>query len=146
MSVVNSCRETPGPIPNPEAKPAHADGTATGRLWESKSPPTPNKNKQLHIAINKKETVNPVSFFLYFAILLTMDQKQISYVVDQVEQGILGLEGVDKLLAYLDSLHPDDLAGVDFLVDRMFEEERNQIWELTETLKEFLADLKECQK
>ncbi|MDU2586627.1 MAG: hypothetical protein E7C83_05715, partial [Corynebacterium sp.] len=25
-----------------EAKPAHADGTATGRLWESKSPPTPN--------------------------------------------------------------------------------------------------------
>lgn len=64
----------------------------------------------------------------------------------QVEQGILGLEGVDKLLAYLDSLHPDDLAGVDFLVDRMFEEERNQIWELTEALKEFLADLKECQK
>ena len=48
-----------------------------------------------------------------------MDQKQISYVADQVEQGILGLEGVDKLLAYLDSLHPDDLAGVDFLVDRM---------------------------
>ena len=43
LSVVNSCRETPGPIPNPEAKPAHADGTATGRLWESKSPPTPNK-------------------------------------------------------------------------------------------------------
>ena len=75
-----------------------------------------------------------------------MDQEQISYVADQVEQGILGLEGVDKLLAYLDSLHPDDLAGVDFLVDRMFEEERNQIWELTEALKEFLADLKECQK
>ena len=46
-----------------------------------------------------------------------MDQKQISYVADQVEQGILGLEGVDKLLAYLDSLHPDDLVGVDFLVD-----------------------------
>ena len=46
LSVVNSYRETPGPIPNPEAKPVHADGTATGRLWESKSPPTPN-NKQL---------------------------------------------------------------------------------------------------
>ena len=75
-----------------------------------------------------------------------MDQKQISYVADRVEQGILGLEGVDKLLAYLDSLHPDDLVGVDFLVDRMFEEERNQIWDLTESLKEFLADLKECQK
>lgn len=40
LSVVNSDRETPGPIPNPEAKPARADGTATGRLWESKLPPT----------------------------------------------------------------------------------------------------------
>ena len=47
LSVVNSCRETPGPIPNPEAKPAHADGTATGRLWESKSPPTPNNKHNL---------------------------------------------------------------------------------------------------
>ena len=45
LSVANSSRETPGPIPNPEAKPARADGTATGRLWESKKPPTPN-NKQ----------------------------------------------------------------------------------------------------
>ena len=45
LSVVYSYRETPGPIPNPEAKPVRADGTATGRLWESKSPPTPN-NKQ----------------------------------------------------------------------------------------------------
>ena len=42
LSVANSSRETPGPIPNPEAKPARADGTATGRLWESKKPPTPN--------------------------------------------------------------------------------------------------------
>ena len=42
LSVVYSYRETPGPIPNPEAKPVRADGTATGRLWESKSPPTPN--------------------------------------------------------------------------------------------------------
>ena len=75
-----------------------------------------------------------------------MDQKQISNVVGKLEEGILSLEGVDKLLAYLDSLHPDDLAGVDFLVDRMFEDERNQIWDLMESLKEFLADLKECQK
>ncbi|MHC2547955.1 hypothetical protein ACUW9K_001721, partial [Corynebacterium hesseae] len=29
-------------------KPANADGTATGRLWESKKPPTPNNNKQLN--------------------------------------------------------------------------------------------------
>ena len=43
LSVAYSSRETPGPIPNPEAKPARADGTATGRLWESKKPPTPNK-------------------------------------------------------------------------------------------------------
>lgn len=75
-----------------------------------------------------------------------MDQRQISTVVEQVEQGIQGLKDVDKLLAYLDSLHPDELGGVEFLVDRMFEEERNQIWELTETLKEFLTDLKEYQK
>ena len=58
LSVVNSCRETPGPIPNPEAKPAHADGTATGRLWESKSPPTPNNNKQQNTETTGKETVN----------------------------------------------------------------------------------------
>ncbi|MCZ9297168.1 hypothetical protein, partial [Corynebacterium yonathiae] len=84
--------------------------------------------------------------FFCFASLKRMDQAQISTVVEQVEQGIQGLQDVDKLLAYLDSLHPDDLGGVEFLVDRMFEQERNQIWELTEPLKEFLADLKECQK
>ena len=49
LSVAYSSRETPGPIPNPEAKPANADGTATGRLWESKKPPTPNKtNNSIH--------------------------------------------------------------------------------------------------
>ena len=37
----HSCRETPGPIPNPEAKPAHADGTAPARVWESRTPPPP---------------------------------------------------------------------------------------------------------
>ena len=30
---------TPGPFPNPEAKPVCADGTAPGRVWESRSPP-----------------------------------------------------------------------------------------------------------
>ena len=55
LSVVNSCRETPGPIPNPEAKPANADGTATGRLWESKKPPTPNNTTTQYN--NKGETV-----------------------------------------------------------------------------------------
>ena len=32
-------RETPGPIPNPEAKPHSADGTAHGSVWESRTPP-----------------------------------------------------------------------------------------------------------
>ena len=31
--------ERPGPIPNPEVKPSSADGTATERLWESRTPP-----------------------------------------------------------------------------------------------------------
>src|SRR3954453_8786915 len=31
--------ETPGLIPNPEAKPSSADGTAPGRVWESRTPP-----------------------------------------------------------------------------------------------------------
>ena len=30
---------TPGPFPNPEAKSVSADGTAPGRVWESRSPP-----------------------------------------------------------------------------------------------------------
>src|SRR5690625_1809515 len=30
---------TPGPIPNPEAKTHSADGTAPGRVWESRTPP-----------------------------------------------------------------------------------------------------------
>ena len=32
-------RETPGPIPNPEAKPHSADGTARVTAWESRTPP-----------------------------------------------------------------------------------------------------------
>ena len=31
--------ETPGPIPNPEAKALHGDGTALERVWESSTPP-----------------------------------------------------------------------------------------------------------
>lgn len=42
LSVVNSYRETPGPIPNPEAKLIRADGTALGRVWESRSLPNFN--------------------------------------------------------------------------------------------------------
>jgi hypothetical protein len=35
----HSVRETPGSIPNPVAKPDSADGTALGRVWESRTPP-----------------------------------------------------------------------------------------------------------
>src|SRR4051812_27709244 len=31
--------ETPGHIPNPEAKPSSADGTAPDTVWESRTPP-----------------------------------------------------------------------------------------------------------
>ena len=39
VPVVTAERETPGPIPNPEAKPSSADGTATEGSWESRTPP-----------------------------------------------------------------------------------------------------------
>src|SRR3954469_20955667 len=35
----HSAGETPGPIPNPEAKTRSADGTAPGRGWEGRTPP-----------------------------------------------------------------------------------------------------------
>ena len=43
--------ETPGPIPNPEAKTWHGDGTAPDRVWESSTPPhhttrTPGRGQQ----------------------------------------------------------------------------------------------------
>ena len=39
VTAVIAKRETPGHIPNPEAKPFSADGTALGRVWESRTPP-----------------------------------------------------------------------------------------------------------
>src|SRR5919202_326831 len=39
LSVVVAEWGTPGPIPNPEAKPSSADGTAPARVWESRTPP-----------------------------------------------------------------------------------------------------------
>ena len=39
--------ETPGPIPNPEAKAWHGDGTAPDRVWESSTPPHPHLQKPL---------------------------------------------------------------------------------------------------
>ena len=41
----HSTGETPSTIPNLEAKPGSADGTATDRLWESRTPPQHNKTR-----------------------------------------------------------------------------------------------------
>ena len=41
----HSTGETPSTIPNLEAKPGSANGTATDRLWESRTPPQHNHNK-----------------------------------------------------------------------------------------------------
>jgi hypothetical protein len=38
-------RETPGSIPNPEAKPLSADGTALETGWESRTPPDNHSRK-----------------------------------------------------------------------------------------------------
>src|SRR5215218_6665701 len=38
-------RETPGHIPNPEAKPLSADGTALETGWESRTPPDNHSRK-----------------------------------------------------------------------------------------------------
>ena len=50
--------ETPGPIPNPEAKTWHGDGTAPGRVWESSTPPHPNLTGRGHHSV-------PPPFFTY---------------------------------------------------------------------------------
>lgn len=47
VRIISSCGdqslgETPGPIPNPEAKPWHGDGTMPERTWESSTPPQPH--------------------------------------------------------------------------------------------------------
>ena len=55
----DSVGETPGPIPNPEAKPDSADGTALARVWESRTPPTLNQ-----LAVGPLDYQGPHSFFL----------------------------------------------------------------------------------
>src|SRR4051794_24772663 len=40
--------ETPGPIPNPEAKPFSADGTAPGTVWESRTQPDNHSQQRAH--------------------------------------------------------------------------------------------------
>ena len=76
LSVVNSCRETPGPIPNPEAKPAHADGTATGRLWESKSPPTPNNKTKYYRSRRFTRPCSPTVFCVLHTLSKSLSHAQ----------------------------------------------------------------------
>ena len=75
MSVVDSGGETPGPIPNPEAKPARADGTAPGREWESRLPPT----QQLHTQtpVGKTQPVSPTGVFTYTHMIVVADNSNI---------------------------------------------------------------------
>ena len=54
--------ETPGPIPNPEAKPAYADGTALGRVWESKSPPTPQLKNEIGSVRHRSNSMRGAPF------------------------------------------------------------------------------------
>ena len=63
VSVVDGGGETPGPFPNPEAKPARADGTAPGREWESRLPPT---RKNLICCGTRHHTVIP---FLWVGVV-----------------------------------------------------------------------------
>ena len=49
VSVVVSGKDPPGPFPNPVAKLTCADGTAPGRVWESKSPPALNLKNEVGV-------------------------------------------------------------------------------------------------
>ena len=53
-----SVGETPGPIPNPEAKPFSADGTALGRVWESRTLPAFTCLRGVGFGLDESET-NP---------------------------------------------------------------------------------------
>ena len=63
-----SDRETPGPIPNPEAKPASADGTALARVWESRTPPnitSKREKRACRLETPNRDTVSPAGPHLY---------------------------------------------------------------------------------
>ena len=72
--MVDSGGETPGPIPNPEAKPARADGTAPGREWESRLPPT----QQLHTQTPKVQHPRcTLGVFTYTHMIVVADNSNI---------------------------------------------------------------------
>ena len=45
LAAVKAWGKRPASIPNPEAKPHSADGTAPGRVWESRTPPQHNNTR-----------------------------------------------------------------------------------------------------
>ena len=57
LVVVIAAGKRPASIPNLEAKPASADGTAPGRVWESRTPPQqPSKGGALGTLSSKGPT------------------------------------------------------------------------------------------
>src|SRR5688572_32729543 len=52
-------RETPGNIPNPEAKPLSADGTALETGWESRTPPDNHSRKGPSIRAGALSSFHP---------------------------------------------------------------------------------------
>ncbi len=56
-----SIGETPGNIPNPEAKPNNADGTAPDRVWESRKPPQPHHKKGWGVGQRKPRNTHQCS-------------------------------------------------------------------------------------
>ena len=57
LAAVKAWGKRPAPIPNPEAKPHSADGTAPGRVWESRTPPQHNNTRppQTHMFEGAKQ-------------------------------------------------------------------------------------------
>ena len=59
----HSGSDTPGSIPNPEAKPASADGTALEGVWESKTPPQLNMMVCGVYAGTKSTGIHPTNLY-----------------------------------------------------------------------------------
>ena len=65
VRIISSCGdqslgETPGPIPNPEAKAWHGDGTALERVWESSAPP----HSHVGVPVERNAPGTPIFVFL----------------------------------------------------------------------------------
>lgn len=74
-----------------------------------------------------------------------MDQKlSLDELHDKTSEAIAHLKEVDKFLRYLDGLDTFDLKDWDYLVERMFTEERNALFDLITVLEgELLPEIEE---